>query len=436
LEVTSDPTYYDRVFATGHRDRFPVATNEFGERPLESVITVTGRRMWLADSGIDVVRDEHGSLRQVLAPQCLADIVTNSAYKYTIDFYSPPHVGVQTNGLYTTTDEPFISWTVENPTPATNTSLRVTRIVGSSSNVHDFTYTSAVGEWDLVSGGGLRKETKSVLEDEALDNSLSTYEIRGPDDAVVHKKTEYMHYYPEVGAVMWEKIDPDGANLMTTNEYYEESAETGRYMRVKSRIEPDGSWTTWDYDDEGRKTVEIKPFENSAFNSSSNAARATLYSYTPVDEDDDLIPNDRRPRTKTEMALGEVVGRTFYAYKTISGECVEIVEQCGSQSASYGDVGNLRTTRTYYSAGSSPASAGLLKSVVYADGRKDSYEHEFGTYTSSTNPASCSFTAGDGDAYRIILVHGTQDDPDGLTDRTTKETRVFDGLVLPTKLTP
>jgi len=185
---------------------------------------------------------------------------------------------------------------------------------------------------------------------------------------------------------------------------------------LRTMKNPDGSSESYSYDTYGRKTIVVKAYKDSAFDSSAANADATYYSYTAVDQDDTPINMDPRPRTVERKILGTSVSKTYYAYKTISGETVEITERCTDISKNYGDASNLRTTRTYYAPGSaSSATAGMLKSIVYPDGRKDTYTYELGTYTSDPNPASSSFTAGSGDSLRTTVVHGTTASPDGHT---------------------
>src|SRR6185503_16646828 len=65
-------------------------------------------------SEVDVVTS-NGLLRQVKAPQGLADIVVISASEYEIRYYRPADVGAKTNGLYTVSGQPYVTWKFKNP---------------------------------------------------------------------------------------------------------------------------------------------------------------------------------------------------------------------------------------------------------------------------------------------------------------------------------
>jgi hypothetical protein len=66
----------------------------------------------------------NGEIRQITAPQALANVETISQFKYELRFFYPSQVGAKGgNGLYTVSGAPFVTWTVENP-DASETALR------------------------------------------------------------------------------------------------------------------------------------------------------------------------------------------------------------------------------------------------------------------------------------------------------------------------
>jgi hypothetical protein len=68
-------------------------------------------------------------IRQVKVPEGLANVVIDSAYKYSIGIYSPSVVSTNkdTNGLYTFSGAALATVTVENPDGSTATNkLRIT----------------------------------------------------------------------------------------------------------------------------------------------------------------------------------------------------------------------------------------------------------------------------------------------------------------------
>jgi hypothetical protein len=57
-----------------------------------------------------------------------------------------------------------------------------------------------------------------------------------------------------------------------------------------------------------------------------------------------------------------------------------------------------------------PDDLNKVASVRYPDGRLDSYIYQNGTYNSTTK----EFTEGSGSDRRVIVVHGTFNDPEGI----------------------
>jgi len=137
-----------------------------------------------------------------------------------------------------------------------------------------------------------------------------------------------------------------------------------------------------------------------------------------------FLPNDGRPRTVETKILGKTVSKKYSVYKTVGGESVEI-EEVGI--AAYGDASNQRKTTVSYANSADEASKGRIKSITWSNGKVDAYTYEYGMYSANPDPASCSFTAGSGDALRETIVHGTSANSAGVAGKSTKEVKVTDG---------
>ena len=97
--------------------------------------------------------------------------------------------------------------------------------------------------------------------------------------------------------------------LTLTRDFYTNENDTGKYAKVKSEQQPDGAWKWMDYDSEGRETIRIEPWLDSPMGTPAAQAKATYFTYTPVDPDDSLLDYDLRPRTKTVKILNTVPKR-------------------------------------------------------------------------------------------------------------------------------
>ncbi|MCP4487963.1 MAG: hypothetical protein GY820_11680, partial [Gammaproteobacteria bacterium] len=190
------------------------------------------------------------------------------------------------------------------------------------------------------------------------------------------------------------------------------------------RASSDRSWARYEYDAEGRKTAEISSWLDAPQGSEALSARAVHYDYTLQDASDYDAPQDvRMPRKVTEKILGITVAQKYYVYQTApSGEKTKISEQCAEQSCSYGDAENRRTVVITHPYGKGLPESQQTRSIVYPDGRTDSFTYEHGTYAPDADPGTPGvFTPGAGDDIRTVTVHGTVDSPDGIAGATTRE---------------
>jgi YD repeat-containing protein len=423
--VTDNPAYYERIFPNGSKVRFPA-----GQTGVPPVINGNKGEDIAADSPDVMVEPIYrdNSIRQIWsAADGLADFVIIDDYKYEIRLYAPENAGSKnTQGLYEPNGNPFELWTVENPNMSdTNfNSARITQTVNGTAYVYDWAYTEGTNAWTVTSGAGLRKSAKFYFGDYTTGNCQIVEEVRNVSNSLVSKKVSNTQKLAWGPAVVSEVVDPDGANLVTTYTYYTVSTETGKYGKVKTVQKPDGSWESYDYDSQGRKTLTVSSYLDAAFNSAAGSAKAEYYSYTSLDSADVLQTNDGRPRTIETKILGNTVSKKYFVYKTVNGEVVEIEEE---GIAAFGNSANQRKTTVYYANSANDASKTRVKSISWPDGKLDSYTYEYGTYSANQDPASCSFSAGSGDALRQTIVHGTVANSGGIAGKTTKETSVTDG---------
>jgi RHS repeat-associated protein len=427
--VTNEPAYYDLYPGNGDVYRFAASTNASHYLQLVLYKSASGRE---ETTPAEALCDDNGVIRQVMAASWLVDIVVSNGYRYDVKSYLRADLenGKNPQGFYVpkTNADPFKIWIVENPEPGNNNNLRVTEVIGSSSNVSDFAYTPAAGEWMLTKGGGLRVETDTSTESSADQSITMVNAVRDGAGNVLSCRRVYFAMFPWGPSRTGEVEDPDGLALTTEYAYYQNPSETGRYSKLQSETLPDGSWKTYDYNAQARMILEIAPWKDSPFGSAANEAHATYYDYAPVDSRDTGVFNDQRPRTVTEKILGITVTKTYHAYAaTAAGEYIEVEEKCIDPNAAYGASSNLRTLETYYSASAGAQLVGRLKSVQRPDGQLDTYLYEYGNYIADVDPAACRFQPDPlGGAFRTTVIHGTTNSSDGIVNKTTKETTVVD----------
>jgi RHS repeat-associated protein len=428
--TTNNPAYYDLYPGDGAMYRFIAATNSPDYLALSLYRGKTGREETMSTVDTEVIKDDAGNIRQVLAPSCLADVVTASAYKYSISLYHRSQVQAEKdgNGLYVPQPgAPVLAqWTIENPDPSSVNRLKVTQVKGSYSNVSDYVYNDAAEEWTLTQGAGLKTISKDMAWNDNRTVFLETRIVKGADAAVLGKSTTKFTRINGAFRITEEVNDPDGEADKTTYTRFTAAGDGKRLGFVKSMVRSDGNWTTYDYDANGYKTQEISGWKDSPLNSTTN--QAVYYSYAPVAPNDAPAYNDQRPRTVTRKINGQTVAKTFHAYTTNAvKELTEIEEMCTDPTASYGAAGSLRKVTTYYGTNVAGQMIGRLKSVQRPDGTMDTYTYEYGNYTVSTNASQCAFTADpDGLAWRQTITRGTINAPAGIANKTTREVEVWD----------
>lgn len=387
---------------------------------------------YLSRSDVEVLKDENEVLRQIKAPQALADIVVIDDLKYEIRFYELNAIGAKNQqGYYEITGSPFVTWVVENPDTSGQTynRLRLTKVVNSYSEVNEYVYDETTDGWSLSRGGGLQVESFTETVDEGTGNRTLDRVMKDGEGHVVSEQVEVYHEFPW-GECLIENIqDPDGAALISTTTYYENSEESGRYSRIAQETQPNGPRTVYDYDSNGRVAVEIETWIDGSTWSNREEASATYYGYTSLDAQDTVLSDDRRPRTVTREILGVPVGKTFNVYKQVDGDDVHIVEEAAATDASFGDARNLRAITTSYATNHiNGAAAGKTKSVQSPDGRLDTYTYEYGVFTSGQNPGDRNFEAGSGTDIRQIVTQGTASHPGGIANKTTRSIAYIDEL--------
>ena len=379
--VTANPTQLTEYYGDGSCRVFDYAT-----RRLIRYCDENGRIIDLhnPDYGVEVIRSGN-SMRQVKAPEGLADVIVLSDEAYVINYYTYENIGTKdADGYYQPIGTPYKTFKLENidPNPDSYNNIKVTETYGDKSWVIEYSYSDAFEQWEMVKGDGLRKETKYLASSDG-DTEVFIRELRDQADNVVSKTRKTVKNFSwDAHALRVVEVvqDPDGIALTKTMDYYDDPEEVGRYGNRKETINADGSWVRYDYDSQGRKAKEIMPWLDSPLSAAENEAKVTEYGYTPVDINDVPLFFDTRPRTVTEKTLGIVTAKTFYAYLTNENdEKVEIEEKAASQNATYGESGNQRTTRTWYASTAPSEKSGRLKSVVYTDGTVESYDYVLDT---------------------------------------------------------
>ena len=373
---------------------------------------------------VDVVRNGDQSLRQVKAPQALADIIVISPTEYEVQYYRTADVGSKTNGLYTVTGQPFVKWKIKNPDPSTTTRLQISKIQGAVTDLSEYTWDAISGSWTLSTGNGARIETSTITYPTPTTR-VETMVVKDSSLLVVSKLSQTYHTFAWGEELIQEVLDPDGAALKTVYSYYQNQTETGKYTRLQSIVNPDGSWEKYDYDADGNMVLVLRPWKDQSIGAATEEnSYAARYTYS---NSDGIITSlyTNLLSSETEKIGGVIVRKRTYSRlgTTVNGYPAIVETQTSYSSATE----SLVTRSTRYHDTAPPSLANRIVSVEHPDGRKESLSYEKGNYAPNANPALSTFTPDvNGLAERETRIEGTILSPLGIALKTTKETSIRD----------
>jgi RHS repeat-associated protein len=411
------------------------------ENALSSYIYTPGALIYsppgLTDQ-IDVVRSGDGSVRQVKAPQALADIIVINSSEYDIRYYRPADVGAKVNGLYGVNGQPFVTWKVRNPDPATTNRFQIQKIEnGTVTDQTEYACEAITDYWTLSSGWTPATGTYARIKTKTVSYPTQTtrkevFVVKDGTGQIASKAAKVYMTFPWGDELIQQIADPDGAALTTTYDYYSDPSQDWTYSQLKSVTHSDGSWEKYEYNFQDWSISQVlRPWKDISLDAATaENARATIYHYARHDGYK-LYGYYKFVDGIQEQVQGTLVkNQSITRWSavdgvpiTINGEPVvrEEVRYYASESLSQATT----ITRYYYTA--SPFLANRVANVEYANGRKDTYTYERGNYTPNADPSLCQFTPdANGQAERTTVVHGTITSPDGLAFKTTKEITVKD----------
>jgi RHS repeat-associated protein len=373
---------------------------------------------------VDVVRNADQSLRQVKAPQALADVIVISATEYEIRYYSSADVGSKVGGLYTLTGQPFVKWKIKNPDPATTTRLQISKTQGAVTDTSEYTWDAISDSWTLSTGNGARIETSTITYPTSTSR-VETIVVKDNVPLITSKLSRTYHTFTWGEELIQEVLDPDNAALKTVYSYYENQSETGKYTRLKSIVNPDGSWEKYDYDNAGNMVLVLRPWKDQSIGTATeDSSHTTLYTYS---NSDGIITSlyTNLLSSETEKIAGIIVRkRTYSRTGTTVDEHPAVIE---SETSYFSATESLVRTTTRYHSTAPPSLANRLVAIEYPDGRKKSLTYEKGNYVPNADPALSTFTPDvNGLAERETMVSGTVASPQGVAFKTTKDVYIRD----------
>jgi len=354
----------------------------------------------------EVLRDGSSALRQILAAQCLADVVTTVANsEYEIRLYWPENAGTKTNGLYQPTGSPFKTWRVTSLAGG-NTQFKITEDPSGANTTNAFTWSGTDTGWTL-NRGDLRQERKIVVDGlpavapRETSRRSETVEISAPGSTnIASRITKTFATLSLNGGALQRtnilveergdgrKADGSVANPdQVTSYFYAATATADGHEKLQRITRSDGSWNHYEYDTSNRVSIAYSPWLDSTPPSDIDTAptsvpyRKTVYAYTPMSSSGDPGTNDFVTARQID-AYGndgttvQLISRSFVTLtvETNRYPATDTRRDIDARNASavWNDASNPVTiTRTMQSG----AFSGALQSIERPDGTRTVYAY-------------------------------------------------------------
>ncbi|MCC5846267.1 MAG: RHS repeat protein, partial [Verrucomicrobia bacterium] len=333
------------------------------------------------------------SIRQIRGSDTLVDILPLPApdQGYSIKRYLVnPSVTPEASGIYDINPlgDSYSTTLIRNPDPYDHVngtgSYNQLEIVRPGGNVSHFTYNELLGNWTLITGGGLNRLER---EDHISPNGLVRTTLRSIYDAQDNLVEQYAEVFQTFafGERRIERVrDPEGLSMdangtllaasgqpaVDTWSYYTEPG--GSHGKIHYTTTAAGSWTIYEYDEEGRPAKEIRQYKNSAFDDEP-ASRVITFEYeNPGFVADGLILFTQRVEKIQEV---EVSRRYTIDVRNPENRARELIHQIQAvvPGAAWDDPSNL-VTKTYHIP-TGTAFAGRVSRVERPDGTGTTYAY-------------------------------------------------------------
>jgi hypothetical protein len=188
-----------------------------------------------------------GALRQVKAPQALANIVSNSSSGYAIEFYLPEQVDPKSGDLYPVNGTPFVTWVVENPDAGgvTFNQLHVKEVRNGVTNIYAYAYTVETATWRVSLPGGLSRTESSQSFDSSAGEETLTELIKDAQENVVERTVTTYRTFDWGHAMTEQRKGAAGSEEVTTYAYYADAPHmvtNASLTPLRLVTYPDGRW--------------------------------------------------------------------------------------------------------------------------------------------------------------------------------------------------
>jgi len=437
IDVSRDGDARWRFHAQGN------AEHALGE-PVHVKNLRTGKITLFSESGCDVVPFPDGAIHQVKTPEYLAEVVRGEQEgAFSVRVYAATDVlpNLQ-NGRYVSRVDAEVlrEYTWIPVSPERGKALRV-RLTAKEEEGWDRTWLhdperNAVGlcERDPETGEVVREMEKYDIKTTFGSESMFSRFGLSKEGALEGERSVRRTYRTPEGArrVLAEKKRVRGGETVSwiRRTFYEEPGALCGLIRTGQDLK--GDWVAYAYDEQGRKTLELRPLEEigpvgsdgsdgeggdladllvafdgpdyrlaptrvddgmpvryvpseppERVSADVRAGKLLVYDYTPLVASDTGEELSDCPRTTTIRVNGDVVSRVWKVFGyDATGMIYAIREQSHNPEATFGDEGNTQTRIVYH--GPHSRFKGSPRKIEHPDGRIEAFYYDVGNWDSDT----------------------------------------------------
>ena len=351
------PAYLSLVDADGQKIRFSAETGA-----VVGMTSASGRVLLAEDyfRNVSNTYDHEGSLvSSYSAAEGLMRTRTGADGELVMEWYAPAAVTVLADGTYEVTGEPYKTSSFLS---SEENGVRTTVITRQQRGLpaHTITRTEEPGRVSIAKGQGDDTIIRTI-ETNRLYGGLSERieTVRGINDAEPVSCSRSVRQYTDGGWLLVSETEAFNTPLARTTSY-----EYNSQYRVSRINRPDGGYTRYEYDGEGRVTLEAAPWAGGGEQvTRTEYAGLRFYDNRPARVAESRVLSDG-----TEIELTAVA----YAYEQspLMERVVKTVTAAGSSQE------QTSVEETYGEAAAYPYAAGQMKFTRDIAGVETSYDYE------------------------------------------------------------
>ena len=354
--IQDTPAYMDMVLPSGMSLRFSAATGE-----VVSVTSSSGHVMTAEEYArkVQVAYNPDGSLSSVYsrAQGLMRSIPGNNSL--ALEWYAPGNVSASHDGEFVVTGEPYKTAVYRT---SMEDGVKETYITNQrvGQEPHFIERREEGNKVSIIKGEGDERIVRTIERNALPGSKWERIEtIRGINDSQPSRSTRTVKKYTDGG---W-------LTISSTEGYNTSSEQTTLYtyndqFRVSLEIQPNGGYTRYEYDGQGRVVLQATPWAGGG-----EKGMRTTYA--------DLRFNDFRPATEKEIIIAQDGTETVLKTKTYTYEDTSQVNRTTITETALGsDQVHTSVSETYGDAAQYPYARGRQKMSQDIEGIQTLYTYE------------------------------------------------------------